>query len=385
MIKFVSSRTVLACAAGLLVTAASFLAGAVQAQAATTVGWRLTDVYGTGVQNYDPTWPGGLAVPTPHAAWMLWGGCDWPCDPGIPISVVEHWNGRSWTRVPAGDLGGMQPGLVAASSARDAWLFGPFPTSQYDGALHWNGKGWAKRAVPTWLVHANGSGETDVYPADFGPSNLWLFSLGGYIGEKRAYASHYHDGRWTKSYLPGIPNDATAISAKDIWVIGQPLSGAGTSILMHWNGRKWSASRFPKQSVAGYPIDLTALGPKDMWMAWQPSKAGVREYLLHWNGHRWAKVAFRSGDLVDLLAGDGHGGLWVSAFKASANTQIFLHRTSAGRWSTFGVPVRKGVSLGNVSELSLIPGTTSLLAVGHVYGPGGGTELNRVAIWRYTA
>jgi hypothetical protein len=280
----------------------------------------------------------------------------------------------------------MQPGLVTASSASDAWLFGPFPKSRYYGALHWNGKRWVKRAVPIWLIHANGAGETDIYPADFGPGNLWLFSLGGYIGEKRAYAAHYHGGRWTKSYLPDIPEGAAAISAKNIWVVGRLLSHTGINILMHWNGRKWSASRFPKQSVAGVAVGLTALGPKDMWLAWQPSKAGVPEYLLHWNGHRWSKVSMPPGKTGDLFAGDGHGGLWVSGFgRAPAYKQIFLHRTPAGRWSTFGVPLRQGESLGNVSELSLIPGTSSLFAVGHVYSPGGGTDLNRVAIWRYNA
>jgi hypothetical protein len=112
----------------------------------------------------------------------------------------------------------------------------------------------------------------------------------------------------------------------------------------------------------------------------------VPEHLLHWNGHRWSKVRMPTGRTGYLFAGDGHGGLWVSGFgRAPAYKQTFLHRTSAGRWSAFGVPLRNGESPGNVSELSLIPGTTSLVGVGNVYSPGGGTELNRVAIWRYNA
>jgi hypothetical protein len=387
MIKFAHGRAVVAGAACLLLATASFVVSAVQAQAAATgAGWRVADVYGSGAQNYDPSWPGGLAVPTRVAGWMLWGGCDWPCDPGNPISLVEHWNGHGWARVPASELLGMEPGLVTASSASDAWLFGLFPKGRYDGALHWNGKNWVRRAVPTWLLHANGAGEVDPYLADFGPADLWVFSLGGYIGEKSAYAARYSNGRWTKSYLPDIPESAAAISPNDIWALGQPLSGASTEMLMHWNGRKWSASRFPKQPVAGYPVNLTAVGANDMWVAWSPSEAGVQEYLLHWNGHQWTKVSLPSGRTGYLFAGDGQGGLWVSGFSpAPAYKQIFLHRSSAGRWSTSAVPLRAGESPGNVSELALIPGTRSLWAVGNVYSPGGGTELNRVVIWRYDA
>jgi hypothetical protein len=384
MIRFGRGRAILAGSACVL-AAGSLLVGAVQAQASANTGWRLTDVYGTGVQNYDPTWPGGLAVPTRHSGWMLWGGCNWPCDSGS-ISVVEHWNGSHWARVPAGDLHGMQPGLVTASSASDAWLFGLFPKGRYDGALHWNGKKWTRQSVPTWLIHANGSGDTAVDPADFSPGNLWLFSLGRYFDEKTAYAAHYHDGRWAKSKLPGIPDGVAAISANDIWVIGQPLSGASTELFMHWNGRKWSTSRLPEQSVAGEPGALTAVGPDDMWMSWTPSKAGVAEYLLHWNGHRWAKVTMPAGKTGYILTGDGHGGLWVSGNgRAPGYRQLFLHRSAAGRWSAFAVPLRTAESPGNVDELALIPGTTSLWAVGNVYSEGGGSEQNRVTIWHYTA
>jgi hypothetical protein len=40
--------------------------------------------------------------------------------------------------------------------------------------------------------------------------------------------------------------------------------------------------------------------------------------------------------------------------------------------------------LGQVDEMALVGGTRSLWAVGHLYGPGAGTTLNRGAIWRFT-
>jgi len=66
--------------------------------------------------------------------------------------------------------------------------------------------------------------------------------------------------------------------------------------------------------------------------------------------------------------------------------QLFLHWTG-GHCSTSHVPDPRGMRLGQTDELALIPGTRSLWAIGHVYGPsgeaGGGSVLNRGAIWRY--
>ncbi len=377
------SLTKASCAVIGAAAALGLAAGAVPAQAATVHGWQITKVYGTGAQNYDPAWPGALAVPSRNAAWMIWGGCTWPCDSGVNITVVEHWNGHRWAAVPASELRGMTPGVVTASSSKDAWLFGPFPKGRYAGALHWNGTKWTKRSVPTWLIRINGSGTADIYPADFSPNNLWVFSLGGYIGEKTAFAAHYQNGRWTKSYLPDIPDSAAAISSKDIWVIGHAFNGKGPDVLMHWNGHRWSKSRFPKQPIAGYPVNLTAVGPHDLWAAWSPAKAGEAEYLLHWNGAHWSKVDFKSGDSGYLFSGDGHGGLWIYGNLPGPNGKERFFHLSAGGWTTWGIPLRKGESQGNVDEFALIPGTTSLWAVGNVFSPGGGNVQNRTVIWRY--
>jgi hypothetical protein len=372
-------RTAAAMAAG-IVAGLSFLAA--PAQASTGRGWRLSEVYGRGAANIDASYPSGLAVPSRHAAWSIWDGCTWPCNSGNTPPVVRHWNGRVWRALPQSQLHGISAGYVAASSADDAWLFGSFAGQRYDGALHWNGRAWSKVAAPSWLIRINGSGLADIYTADFSRNDMWVFSLGGYVAQKTAFVARYENGRWSKSYLPDIPEDAAAISPKDIWVIGEPFTGRQVPVLMHWNGRRWSKSAFPKQRRVGEVSGLIATGPKDMWASWLPLKAGVAPYLLHWNGIRWAKVAFPKTGTGVLAAGDGAGGIWVNGFaRGKKRIQLFLH-WRAGRWTATRVP-QPGWQAGNVDEFALIPGTTSVWATGNVYGPGAGTTLNRGAIWRY--
>jgi hypothetical protein len=372
----------LAVGAALCLSASSVVPA--QAGPAAASGWHLAEVYGTGAQSYDPSSSDGLAVGSRSSAWMVWGGCTWPCDTDRTVAVVEHWNGRRWAPVPASKLHKLSPENVVASSPADAWLFGSVSGDKYLAALHWNGTTWSRRSVPDWLVYSNGSGETDLDIADFSGANLWIFSLGYYIGQKVFYASHYQHGRWTKVILPDVLFDVAAISAHDIWALGVAKKGTGLDVMMHWNGSKWSTSAIPKQPTAGQPYDLMAIGPRDLWMGWQPAKAGASGYLLHWNGARWAKVAFPRSGTGSPAAGDGHGGLWVSGFAPGRKrVQLFLH-WSAGRWTTWRVP-NGSYSPGNVDELALIPAARSLWAIGNVYGPGGGTVLNRVSIWHYAS
>jgi hypothetical protein len=242
--------------------AACLAVGAGQALAAPAAGhgWRVTEVFGTGADNFfadaSPSAASALAVPGAGSAWSIWQQCTWPCS-GTPVTVVRHWNGHGWTQVAASALRGLSPGLVAASSAKDAWLIQDSPAA----ALHWNGTAWTRRSVPNWLVYANGAGETDVVPADFGPGNLWLFSIGNYPGQTAAYAARYENGRWVKVSLPAVPVAVAPVSARDIWAVGTTLGKHSRTVLMHWTGRHWSTSSFPAHGVSPNLGGFTATGP----------------------------------------------------------------------------------------------------------------------------
>jgi hypothetical protein len=372
-------------------TLAALALGAIPAQAqpparASSAGWRVTQVYGTGSANIyagtSPPMAGALAAAGGNSAWSVWVRCGWPCT-GAPTYTLRHWNGHNWGAVPGSDLQGLTPYQVTASSVTDAWVLGSVAGSRYLGLRHWNGSKWRKVAAPSWLAHANGALEYSIYMADFGPDNLWVFSLGGYAGEKTEFAAHYQNGRWSKSYLPDIAEQAAALSSKDIWVLGQAFSGKGPIVMLRWTGHRWVRSAFPRQREAGYPYGLVATGSGSLWLVWQPSKAGAAQYLLHCTGHRWARVDLPASDIVLTMTGDGHGGLWDSAVgPGTSQPQLFMH-WSAGRWAVTRVPSSPGLELGQVDELAVIPGTRSVWAVGHLYGPGDGTTLNRGAIWRY--
>jgi hypothetical protein len=365
-----------------LATAALCLAAAViPAQAAAKAGWRLYQVYGTGANNIDAPFSNGLAVTSPHNAWSIFVGCNWPCSGTSNLDFLGHWNGGRWSPVPASQIDNIDPDMITARSSSNAWLFGYFPDQSQLGAVHWNGTSWTKEAVPSWAFVINGSGVLAAQFADFGPRNLWIFSEGGYIGQKSAYATRYVNGRWTKSYLPDSLDSVAALSSTNIWATGRAFNNEGPTVFMHWNGRKWS--KVPIHTgQRGTPDGFFTPGQHELWLEWAPPNPKAAPFLLRKTRTGWSKVSLPRGYSGDLAVSDGVHGLWLSGFApGKKRVQVFLH-WSAGHWTIVHVPNGK-YQPGNVDQLASVPGTKSVWAIGNVYGPGDGTILNRGAIWQY--
>ena len=160
------------------------------------------------------------------------GGCGDCAGPGRLRRSSSTGTGRRWTQVPASELQGLSPDVVAVGSATDAWLFQSDPSA----ALHWNGASASRKA---------------------------------------AYAARYDDGRWTKSYLPALPYQVVAVSRNDIWATGITADGRGRTVLMHWNGDRWSTVAMPRRNAAGGPEGLAVASPNNVWLGWVPAKASA--------------------------------------------------------------------------------------------------------------
>ncbi len=356
------------------------------ASAAHKPAWQLVRVLGTNVNNLDPT--GGssitsaLAVTGPANAWSLWDTCNWPCS-GATTPVVEHWNGHRWGAVPHRELAGMTaPVAVTASSSNDAWLFS-FYQKGPAYALHWNGASWTRRSVPAWVVRFNLSGEVDVQVADFGHGNVWVFSLGENTFKKVVpFAAHLVRGHWRKAYLPAIPGDVDAESAGNIWAVGSSANLNGKLVLMHWNGSKWRTQPLPTRWAGAPAGGLLGTSAHDLWLNWYHGQA---DSLLHWTGGRWSRVTLPAGFAGYPLVSDGRGGLWLAGIGPKPKfRRPFLHYYQ-GHWTLWRLPTTTGLQSNSVEEMALIPGTTSVWAIGHGYEwvKSQKTSLNRGTIWRF--
>ena len=131
---------------------------------------------------------------------------------GIYQTLVEHWNGTSWSVVSSPNPGTDDNYLsgVAAVSANDVWAVG-----YYD-----NGSG----ASQTLVEHWNGTAWSVVPSPNAGTSY---------------------------NYLNGV----AAVSASDVWAVGYYGIGGSTNqtLVEHWDGTAWSVVSSPNVGTNQLP------------------------------------------------------------------------------------------------------------------------------------
>jgi hypothetical protein len=343
----------LAAATGLILT------GAVPAGAAAVRGWRV-------VQDLGPSpspWQVSFSVPSADAAWATWRS-------GSDDSYVEQWDGKNWSQVavPSSLAGDVAASLaVGASSATDAWLFGPRT------ALQWNGQAWSRQSLPSWVVRPTAAGTTAITPAVFGNDAAWVFSLGADKASRPDHYAAFYDGKtWAKVTLPGVPDQVSAVAQNDIWALGTTPGSASARhphyLLMHWDGQSWATVTLPAATGAQFPADLCATGPDDVWLQRNDThRSGVTRTLtlMNWNGKTWAQVKLKYRvSVVDFITPDGQGGIWLAASGRGKTSPWFFARLNGTKWNRHAVPVVEGMSLTGLYGLAGAPGSSTVWAFG---------------------
>jgi hypothetical protein len=83
----------------------------------------------------------GVAALSATSAWAV--GSAEPVAGGLPVPLIEHWDGAAWRIVPSPVIpGGGELAGIAATSATGAWAVGYSSASGTAVAEHWNGRAW---------------------------------------------------------------------------------------------------------------------------------------------------------------------------------------------------------------------------------------------------
>ncbi|MFB9449467.1 hypothetical protein Dvina_37920 [Dactylosporangium vinaceum] len=216
--------------------------------------------------------------------------------------LIEHWNGTAWTVTPAGAADIMLRG-ISADAADDAWAVGESFDGQALLAEHWNGVAWSSVAlpVPPDSLRASIQGVTALSPA-----NAWAVGWYSNSSLNLPLIEHWNGSAW--SVVPDVPRQVaesnflhavTAVSADDIWAVGEYFQGGSATLLLHWNGTAWSVVK-PAQLGTGesnaFPVAVSAVAADDVWATGQRSRTGddgvtrAEPYAIHWNGTQWTEV-----------------------------------------------------------------------------------------------
>jgi hypothetical protein len=141
------------------------------------------------------------------------------------LTLVEHWNGTSWSVVksPSPGVGDDLRGVTAVS-ASDVWAAGYTSTSSSIQTLteHWNGTSWQVVKSPNvgisaafWAVTAVSTTDVWAVGSDNNSNNV-----------TRTLTAQWNGKQWTivKSPSPGSFNTqltgVAAVSANNVWAVG---------------------------------------------------------------------------------------------------------------------------------------------------------------------
>src|SRR5215469_16970727 len=198
----------------------------------------------------------GLVVAAITAGTVASAGGSAMAGTGVPERAVP---------VPGGQLFG-----VAATSARNAWAVGQAVSSGKTIILHWNGATWTRVPSPT---PAGGTGLYAV--AATSARNAWAVG-GSDAPPGKTEILHWNGAAWKPVPSPtpkggGALFGVTAVSARDAWAVGcagncfQGFGNGLRTLILHWNGTTWSRVPSPSPGLGSALSSVAATSAHNAW------------------------------------------------------------------------------------------------------------------------
>jgi hypothetical protein len=184
-------------------------------------------------------------------------------------TLIQHWDGTRWRVIPSANVPNTNNELygVVALGPNDVWAVGYWGNAAFGFFTlveHWNGSTWSVVSSPS----PQGDDILRAVSAT-GASDIW--AVGGLI-------EHWNGNSWSQVFGFGAEAlyGVAAVSPGDAWAVGD---SGGLATIGRWNGSSWSA--FPGPSVAGRLLAATAITACDVWAVGQRYVTGVATLTLN--------------------------------------------------------------------------------------------------------
>jgi hypothetical protein len=276
----------------------------------------------------------GIAAIAPDDVWAvgLYNSVEDGSGPIRPLA--QHWDGLTWTVVPAPEAG-TNAFLtdVAAVATDDVWAVGNSSTGAGDlKALiqHWDGKSWTIVESPdVGVYHALNA--ITVMAAD----DVWAVGRMKKEEQWTTLVEHWDGKVWSVvpsgSQAGGILNAISAAGPDDIWAVGT-ATVPNTVVTLHWDGSKWSP--FTNGLAAVALDDITVIGPDDAWAVGTGSDVGP--LTAHWDGQSWRAVPNVRGFTLHSTMSFAPEDVW--AVGQTQTESLAIHYADPCKVSQAGVP-----------------------------------------------
>jgi len=278
----------------------------------------------------------------------------------VPQTLTEHYDGSGWTVVsspnPSTSGGGSQLNAVAAVSPASVWAVGRIDQGSTDQTLieHWDGSSWTVQQAGAPGLPAGTSASLSAVTAT-SATDIWAAGASAAAGPARAQPliEHYDGHAWTVipggSLAPGNTGGTlagvSATSPADAWAVGTTATGnsIGHTLTEHWNGTSWTVV---PSANPGLPSDLTgvaALTSNNAWAVGSTTSNGSSQALIeHWDGRTWTQAAIPAigtASRLNGVAATSDRNIWAAGdFSDSNGGHTLAEQFDGNNWNLIPSP-----------------------------------------------
>jgi hypothetical protein len=272
---------------------------------------------------------GGVACPSRSECVAVGTGYPPPSSKSdVTFPIADYWNGSRWTagRAAAAGSGGAFA-AVSCSAARNCYAVGEYTPKSTNNFVplieHWNGKSWSKQNAP--VPSGTTFGELTAVSCRSATFCVAVGTDGSGVLIERLTTSG-----WSKTTPRSAPAamlyGVSCPSASSCFAVGSSLTTSGGSLVERWNGRAWSASTTPVPhgaSDAGLQ-SVSCVSATRCLAVGDYGTNGV--YAVSWNGSGW--------HLVSMTTTGGHIGAFYAVSCLAATNCVALTGTTQFAAST---------------------------------------------------
>jgi len=227
---------------------------------------------------------GGVAATSANDVWAV--GYSTPSS-GALQTLIEHWNGAGWSVVQAPTLpgtGNSLLGAVGALTSTNAWAVGAYNQTPTAAAVslieHWDGTSWSIVPSPPNVPGTTGdnfldsvamTAANDVWAVGYGDTTQ--FSVTNPNPPSKTLVEHWDGTSWTLVTSQNVTGDDSffGVSATpgqgNAWAVGASKTATVFQpLLERWNGSSFVSVASPNPNPAGGQLTaVMAISPNDVW------------------------------------------------------------------------------------------------------------------------
>jgi hypothetical protein len=218
-------------------------------------------------------------------------------------TLIEHWDGTSWTIVASPNPSGTRLNYLSAVScvsASSCFTVGQdFDSSGARPLIeHWNGTSWSIAASPS-PPGATFSGLSGVSCTTV--TNCFAVGVGNGLGNGgQTLVERWNGVSWN---IVASPNPAgtdvsslqgvSCTSASNCFAVGASLMGNTSTLVERWNGTSWNIVTSPNPSGASSSglAGISCIAATSCFAVGNTDIGGSRSLIEQWNGTNWSVAA----------------------------------------------------------------------------------------------